>query len=105
MSDRSFTLSVRASQSYRQIGRYTRDRYGKGQMQDYLDHLLLRCKLLANGNLPSRSCRTVFADDLREDLRFVSAGQHFIIFTEALGGIVVVDFLHQSADISARLEG
>lgn len=105
MSDRDFKLSIRASQSYRQIGRYTRDRYGKGQMQDYLGHLLLRCKMLADGHLPSRSCRTVFDEDLRDDLWVVTAGQHYIIFTETAEGIVVIDFLHQSADIAARLEG
>ena len=45
----------------------------------------------------------MFADDLREDLRFARAGQHFVIFIETVDQVLIVDFMHQSADIAGRL--
>jgi plasmid stabilization system protein ParE len=45
----------------------------------------------------------MFADDLREDLRFARAGNHFVIFVETPDEVLIVDFLHQSADIAGRL--
>ena len=45
----------------------------------------------------------MFADDLAADLRFTRAGQHFVIFVEAPDEVLIVDFLHQSADIAGRL--
>ena len=45
----------------------------------------------------------MFADDLREDLRFARAAQHFVILVETEAVVLIVDFLHQSADIAGRL--
>lgn len=105
MKNRGFRLSDQATESYRQIGRYTRERYGLGQMREYLGHLLARCQAIAKGEVADRSCRIAFADDLREDSRFVMAGQHYVVFVVEAGEVVIVDFLHQSADISRRLGG
>ena len=63
----------------------------------------MRCRTIADGALHHKSCRTVFADDLREDLRFTRAGQHYVIFIETAQEVVIVDFLHQSANIAGRL--
>ena len=101
--NRSYRLSERATRSFREIGLYSRDRYGVRQMRFYLDGLLDRCKAIAAGHVPHQSCRAVFADDLREDLRFARAGQHFVIFVETPDEVMIVDFLHQSADIGGRL--
>ena len=103
MKRRRYRLSERAKQSFREIGLYSRERFGVGQMRFYLDGLLTRCKLIAAGDVPHQSCRVMFADDLREDLRFARAGQHFVIFVETETEVLIVDFLHQSADIAGRL--
>ena len=103
MARRRYLLSERAKSSFREIGLYSRERYGVEQMRFYLDGLLDRCKSLAAGHVPHQSCRVMFADDLREDLRFARAGNHFVIFVETAEEVLIVDFLHQSADISGRL--
>ena len=104
MKARDFELSAKAARSFREIGVYTKERYGRDQMKFYLDNLLARCRALAAGHVPHQSCRTAFADDLREDLRFARVGQHFVIFTETAGAVQIIDFIHQSAEISAKLE-
>ena len=103
MTARGYQLSTRAARSFREIGIYTRDRHGREQMRFYLDGLLFRCKAIAAGQVHHQSCRTRFADDLREDLRFARAGQHFVIFIETEAEVLIVDFLHQSADIAGLL--
>ena len=103
MTRRRYVLSERAKRSFREIGLYSRERFGVEQMRFYLDGLLDRCKDLAAGHVPHQSCRAIFADDLREDLRFARVGQHFVIFIEAAEEVQIVDFLHQSADIAGRL--
>jgi toxin ParE1/3/4 len=100
---RRYVLSERAKISFREIGLYSRDRYGVEQMRFYLDGLLDRCRAIAAGQVVHQSCRAVFADDLREDLRFARAGQHYVIFLETDTQVQIVDFLHQAADISGRL--
>ena len=69
-------LSDRAERSLDDIAVWTLDHYGRSQMSRYIDALLDRCRALAAGHVPHQSCRTAFADDLREDLRFARVGQH-----------------------------
>ncbi len=58
---------------------------------------------LAAGHVPHQSCRMAFAADLRDDLRFSRAGQHFVVFIESEAEIVVLDFLHQSMDLPGKI--
>lgn len=85
------------------IGAWTAEQFSDRQAERYLDLLVSRCEALAQGDVPHRSCRAHFADDLADDLRFIRAGQHFVIFVVTPTQIVIVDFLHQSADIARRL--
>lgn len=98
-----FVLSDRAEASFDSILEWTFENFGGRQLDKYRDILLDRCKKIANGTAQHQSCRMVFADDLREDLRFARAGQHFVIFVETEAAVLIVDFLHQSADITGRL--
>ena len=82
---------------------WTFDKFGPLQADRYRDLLIDRCEAVAAGTAQHQSCRVMFADDLREDLRFARAGQHFIIFVDGPNQVLIVDFLHQSADISGRL--
>jgi toxin ParE1/3/4 len=100
-----FSLSFRAEHSLDLIGAYSMENFGSKRGEAYVDALLDRCRRIAMGNAPIHSCRDVFAPDLRSDLRFARSGRHFIIFTETPDEILIIDFIHQSADIGGRLEG
>ncbi len=102
---KSFGLSGRAESSLDSIGAFSRETFGKARGEAYVASLLDRCRNIASGWLPSRSCRAQFGDDLRDDLRFVRAGKHVVIFIETATAILIVDFIHQSADIGGRLGG
>lgn len=100
---RQFVFSDRAEASFDSILEWTLEIFGARQLDKYRDTLLERCIALTNGTAQHQSCRAVFANDLREDLRFARAGQHFVIFVETPDEVMIVDFLHQSADIGGRL--
>jgi plasmid stabilization system protein ParE len=103
VKSRAFRLAPRARDRFEEIAEWTRGRFGPAQARVYLNQIIERCERLASGELPSRSCRDVFVLDLREDLRFVRAGRHLIIFVDTGREVVVIDFLHQSSDLTRRL--
>jgi plasmid stabilization system protein ParE len=103
MKGRPFYLSQEAQRSLLEIALWTEEHFGPAQADRYRDLLIARCLALAAGELPHRSCRVAIAPDLAEDLRFVSAGRHVVIFTETATALHVVDFLHGSADLKGRL--
>ena len=98
-----FVFSDRAEASFESILEWTFENYGGRQLDKYRDILLERCRAIGQGSALHQSCRVMFADDLREDLRFARAGNHFVIFVESADEVQIVDFLHQSADIAGRL--
>lgn len=100
---KTLSISDRADAVLTQIFGWTIEKFGQRQADAYSAMLLDRCKALAAGHVPHQSCRVMFADDLREDLRFARAGNHFVIFVETPDEVLIVDFLHQSADIAGRL--
>jgi toxin ParE1/3/4 len=102
---KAIELSPRAERSLDDILTYSRARFGDPRARRYAKGLMDRCRMVAKGHLVHQSCRSFFAEDLHEDLRFIRAGQHFVVFIERGNRIVIVDFLHQSADIGNRLEG
>jgi len=105
MKSRTCRLSDRAARSLAEISVWTYATFGERQADKYGDQLLQQVSAIAGGRTFSRSCRDVFAPDLRSDLRFARSGRHFIIFTETPDEILIIDFIHQSADIGGRLEG
>lgn len=100
-----FSLSFRAEYSLDQIGAYSRENFGRERGETYVVALMERCHMVASGQLPTQSCRSAFGESLRSDLRFTRSGRHIIIFVDMPTEILIVDFIHQSADIGARLEG
>ena len=100
---KALAISDRADASLSQIFGWTIDKFGQRQADAYSAMLLDRSKAIAAGQVPHQSCRVMFADDLREDLRFARAGQHLVIFIETVDQVLIVDFMHQSADIAGRL--
>ena len=97
------SLSARARRSLDDIGAYSVKNFGDRRGDAYVASLLARCRAVARGTEPHHACRDFFAEDLRDNLRFARAGQHFVIFVETPRDIVIIDFLHQSADIGNRL--
>ena len=57
MTRRQYLLSKRAKRCFREIGVYSRDRFGVEQMRFYLDGLLNRCKAIAAVEVPHQSSR------------------------------------------------
>ncbi len=96
-------ISDRAARSLDRIASFSKDAFGAVRGDRYIADLLRRCRAVANGRAQHQSCRRQFADDLREDLRFTRSGRHYIIFVDTPSKILIVDFLHQSADIVRRL--
>lgn len=59
------------------IGEWTVGQFGERQAEAYLEVLISQCNKIAGGLAHVQSCRDVFAPDLRDDLRFSRAGQHW----------------------------
>ncbi|MEM9231607.1 MAG: type II toxin-antitoxin system RelE/ParE family toxin, partial [Pseudomonadota bacterium] len=77
---RSFRLTRRAEASLVEIARWTIDIFGHRQAERYEAELLSRCEAILSGQAHSRSC-AVLVDDA-DDLRFVRAGEHFVVFLD-----------------------
>ena len=100
---RPWRLTRRAEASLIEIARWTFDAFGPRQAEAYQEDLIAACRGIADGTSPSQDCRRLIDPDLPEDLRFARAGQHFVIFVEDPGQVVVIDFLHGRADLPRRL--
>jgi plasmid stabilization system protein ParE len=59
--------------------------------------LLNCCAAILNGEAYSRSCG-VLVDDA-DDLRFVRAGEHYLVFLDLPDEVVIVDILHSRSDL------
>jgi plasmid stabilization system protein ParE len=84
---RSFRLTRRAEASLTEIARWTIESFELRQAELYEAELLSRCESILSGQAYSRSC-AVLVDDV-EDLRFIRAGEHFL----------VLDILHSRSDL------
>jgi plasmid stabilization system protein ParE len=94
---RSFRLTRRAEDSLTDIARWTIDSFGLRQAEIYQEELLNRCAAILNGEAYSRSCG-VLVDDA-DDLRFVRAGEHYLVFLDQPDEVVIVDILHSRSDL------
>jgi len=94
---RSFRLTRRAEDSLTDIARWTIDSFGLRQAEIYQEELLNCCAAILNGEAYSRSCG-VLVDDA-DDLRFVRAGEHYLVFLDQPDEVVIVDILHSRSDL------
>ena len=94
---RSLRLTRRAEASLVDIARWTIDTFGFKQAELYEAELLNRCQALLNGQVHSRSCAVLVEG--ADDLRFVRAGEHFLVFLDRPDEIVIVDILHSRSDL------
>ena len=105
MTSKPWVLTRQAEDSLQDIADWTFATFGPRQAQAYGEELIDRCDGLANGHVPSRSCRVLIDPDLPEDLRHVRAGQHYIVFIDGPDRLTVIDFVHVRCDLPRRLAG
>lgn len=100
---RSFRLTRRAEGSLVEIARWTIDSFGFRQAEIYEAALLSRCEAIVNGQAHSRSC-SILVDDA-EDLRYLRAGEHFLVFLDQPKEVIIVDILHSHSDLPRHIAG
>ncbi|WP_353346487.1 type II toxin-antitoxin system RelE/ParE family toxin [Litorivita sp. NS0012-18] len=94
---RSVRLSRRAEASLTEIARWTVETFGLSQAGLCEAELHNRCESTLNGQAHSRSCAGL-VDDV-EDLRFIRAGEHFLVFLDRSDEVNIVDILHSRSDL------
>lgn len=85
------------------IAHWTIEAFGLRQAAAYEEDLIAACREIAAGAAMSHDCRRLIDPDLPEDLRFARAGQHFVIFTEEVEQVIIIDILHVRSDLPRRL--
>lgn len=94
---RSFRLTRRAEASLVEIAKWTIETFGHGPAELHEVELLSRCEAILDDQAHSRSC-AVLVDDA-EDLQFVRAGEHFLVFLDRPDAVIIVDILHSRSDL------
>ena len=102
---KQIVISDRAARSFRRIATYSNENFGARRGEQYARSLTERCAAVARGDVSGRSCGDFFALELQADLRFVAVGSHYVIYRETVRQVVIIDFIHQSADVGGRLGG
>ena len=100
---KSWRLTRIAETSLADIARWTAGTFGPRQAAAYEEDLIAICRGIAEGTVVSQGCGRLVDPDLPEDLRFARAGQHFVVFVEEAGQVVITDFLHGRSDLPRRL--
>ncbi len=98
---RSFRLTRHAEDSLVEIARWTIERFGLRQADIYESELLSRCEAIVNGEALSRSC-SILVDDAT-DLRYLRAGEHFLVFLDRPDEVIIVDILHSRSDLPGHI--
>jgi plasmid stabilization system protein ParE len=100
---RTFRLTRRAETSLTKNARWTIKNFGLRQAELYEAELLTICNEILNGQAHSRSCAELVDDGT--DLRFVRAGEHFLVFLDQPDEVIVVDIPHSRSDLPRHLAG
>lgn len=98
---RFFRLTRRAEDSLVEIARWTIEKFGPRQADIYEAEFLSRCEAIVNGLAHSRSC-SILVDDAA-DLRYLRAGEHFLVFLERPEEVIIVDILHSRSDLPRHI--
>ncbi len=98
---RSFRLTRRAEDSLVEIARWTIETFGPRQAEIYESELLDRCEAIVKGQAHSRSCAILV--DEAEDLRYLRAGEHFVVFLDRPEEVIIVDILHSRSDLPRHI--
>ena len=94
-----FTLTNKAIEDMRDIGRYTLEYWGREQRNLYLGMLDVSFRQLAANPLKGKDC-----SDIRNGYRKFNAGSHVIFYQQKSGdAIEIVRILHGRMDCEIRL--
>jgi plasmid stabilization system protein ParE len=94
-----FTRAAEASLG--EIADWTIDTFGPAQALRYEAELLERCMAIVEGRVHSRDCSALAPEG--RGLRYVRAGEHFLVYAELEDAVVIVEVLHSRSDLPARL--
>ena len=95
--NRSFRLTRRAEDSLTELARWTIETFGSRQTELYEAELLNCCECILNGQAHSRSSAALV--DRVEDLRFMRAGEHYLVFLERSDEVIIVDIFQSRSDL------
>ena len=98
---KSLRLTKRAESSLTAIATWTIDNFGPLQADAYEAELLSRCDDLINGRAHSRSCAVLV--DGAQDLRYIRAGEHFVVYVESNLTVTIIDILHSRCDLPRHI--
>ena len=90
-----------AEYSLVEIARWTIKSFGVRQAEIYETELISRCEAIASGQAHSRSC-SILVDDAA-DLRYLRAGEHFLVFLDRSDEVIIVDILHSRSDLPRHI--
>ena len=94
--------STRAAEaSLGEIADWTLETFGAAQALSYEAELLSRYDAIAEGRAHSRDCSALAPEG--RGLRYVRAGEHFLVYAEREDDIVIVEVLHSRSDLPFRL--
>lgn len=103
MSGPEWRLTRQAEASLTDIVNWTLDAFGPAQADAYLADLIGCCEDVAARRALTHSCRDRFDPGLSDVLEFARSGMHLVVFARIDGITIIVDFLHQQADLPRRL--
>jgi toxin ParE1/3/4 len=86
----SVQISVRAEADIDSIVKYTKEKWGSRQTNEYLSKLEDGFALLVQNPLIGRPC-----DSVRSGLRRFEVGKHVLFYVPTTGGILIARVLHQ----------
>lgn len=98
---RRLRLTRRAENSLTEIARWTVETFGARQADLYEIELLSRCEAILSGSAHSRSCAALVDD--AADLRYVRAGEHFLVFLDGPEEVIIVEILHSRSDLPRHI--
>lgn len=103
---RGYRLSPQAEQTLEGIIGWTIDNFGVDQAIKYKNQLISRLSSLALKELPNGRPCDILLSGIRQtdDLEFYREGRHYIIYRNAVGGLVVLDFVHSSRNLEAVIQ-
>ena len=96
-------LTQVAEESIADIARWTIETFGLRQAIACEEDLIAACREIAEGTALSQDCQRMIDPELPEELRFVRVGQHYVVFYEEDGLVVIVDFLHGRSNLPRHL--
>ena len=100
---RSVRLSRRAVAAFRDIREWSSERFGARQTTAYLQAMRDRVGALATGEVSGRSCAVLAGPIAPAGYGYLRAGSHYLICAETADTTVLLDILHQSVDLPARI--